>query len=275
MTSKPATNQRSPGVVARALDALQAQGRCLVTAAELAQNTGITLAATKQQLQHLTKMHVQLVGKPTAYLLTPPEYRSRGAPPVSWWLDAYLRLKNQPYYVGLLSAAESYGSSQQAVQVTQVLTTRPTGPIELGLVRVEFYVKKNLVQTLVRQPAGMRAPLAVSSPETTVLDLIAYSHRIGGIGRAAQVISGMKPSLTLQGLRAALQAEPDTAVKQRLGYLFHVLGWDAMATEVARFFTKRLAAVVLQPRTDSQRDRSSIERPWYVIDNIDLKGRLE
>ena len=140
--------------------------------------------------------------------------------------------------------------------------------------RVEFYVKKNLVQALVRQPPGMRAPLAVSAPETTALDLIAYSHRIGGIGRAAQVIAGMKSSLTLQGLRAALQAEPDTAVKQRLGYLFHVLGWDAMAAEVARFFTKRLAVVALQPRTALPRDRSSIERPWYVLDNIDLKARL-
>ena len=113
----PPTPQRSPGAVARALDALQAQGRCLVTASELAKITGISLAATKQQLQHLTQRHVQLVGKPTAYLLTPLEYRSRGAPPVGWWLEAYLRMRNQPYYVGLLSAAEFYGSSAQAVQV--------------------------------------------------------------------------------------------------------------------------------------------------------------
>ncbi len=259
--------------VDRMLDELQAQGLSLVTIDELARGTGLTLVATRRQMEHLSHRYARIQGKPAAYLLVPPEHRSRGAPPVTWWLDAYFRLRNQPYYIGLLSAAEIHGSSQQAVQVTQVLTVKPMRPIEVGILRLEFYVKKNLTQTPVMQPPGLHAPLAISSPEATALDLIAYSHRIGGIDRAAHVIAGMKPSMTIAGLSKALRAETESAVKQRLGYVFQVLGWEKQATEVQRHLTGKLTPAVLQPRAETL--RGAMVLPWRVIDNVDLKDRLE
>ena len=76
----------------------------------------------------------------------------------------------------------------------------------------------------------MPAPLAVSSPEATVLDLIAFSDRIGGIRRVTDVIADLKGVINLVGLRAALRAETQTSIKQRLGYVLSILGLDRMAS---------------------------------------------
>ena len=261
------------GVVDALLDDRQAQGRSLVTIDELAEHSGLSLVAVRRQMEHLAHRHVRIQGKPAAYLLVPPEYRSVGAPPVKWWLDAYCRLRNQPYYLGLLSAADMHGSSHRAVQVTQVLTVRPMRQITVGRLRVEFFVKKDLQQTPVMQLPGQRARLAVSSPEATALDLIAYYHAIGGVVRAAEVIAGMKSSMTVRGLRTALQAESQSAIKQRLGYVFQILGWKSFAAEVQRHLSRKLAPAVLQTR--APRLRGEIALPWNVIDNIDLESNLE
>ena len=261
------------GVVDALLDDRQEQGRSLVTIDELAGRSGLSLVAVRRQMEHLAHRHVRIQGKPAAYLLVPPEYRSVGAPPVKWWLDAYCRLRNQPYYLGLLSAAEMHGSSHQAVQVTQVLTVRPMRQITVGMFRIEFFVKKDLQQTPVMQLPGQRARLAVSTPEATAMDLIAYYHAIGGVARAAEVIAGMKSSITVRGLRTALKAESESAIKQRLGYVFQTIGWEAMAAEVQRHLGHKLAPAVLQPRAATR--HGPINLPWNVIDNIGLKNQLE
>jgi hypothetical protein len=48
-----------------------------------------------------------------------------GAPPVAWWLDDYFNWLGHPYYLALQSAAGTYGSTPQALQVTQVMTDSP------------------------------------------------------------------------------------------------------------------------------------------------------
>ena len=120
---------------------------------------------------------------------------------------------------------------------------------------------------------GQRTRFAVSSPEATALDLIAYYHAIGGVVRAAEVIAGMKSSITVRGLRSALQAESQSAVKQRLGYVFQILCWKNLAAVVQHHLSSELALAVLQTRAPTL--RGEIALPWKVIDNIDLESNLE
>ena len=230
----------------------------------------MTPLAVRRQLEHLSPRIERLPGRPSAYLLVPPEHRARGAPPLAAWLDAYFRLRDQPYYLGLLSAAALHGSSGQAVQVAQVLTTAPMRPIDIGRLRVDFHVKSHLTGTPLSVLPGMPAPLAVSSPEATALDLVAFSHRIGGIRRAAEVIADLIGAMSLVGLRAALRAELQTAVKQRLGYVLMVLGLDRMAEEVRKCLPERLATARLQTRAANSQQASEPRLPWMVLDNVGL-----
>lgn len=268
-TSADSRARRSRGLVARLLDHREAQGLVLFTAGELAEEGQLSLLAVKRQLAHLGARVVRLPGRPEAFLLVAPEHRERGAPPVLWWIGAYMQLRLQPYYVGLLSAAELHGSSQQAVQVVQVLTNKATRPIYLGRLRVEFHVKKEVEVTPTIQPPGMHSPVAVSTPEATAVDLIEYSHRIGGIARAADVISGMAPVLTVAGLREALARDPRHPAHQRLGYVLQTLGLkESLIKEVMRHLPKLRRPVPLQ--TQLQCTVESVIEPWQVIDNVGL-----
>ena len=263
---------RRRGFAEQFLEHSQARGEFIVSVDQLAQAGQMTHVAVRRQLEHLSHRVRHLPGRPSAYIIVPPEHLARGAPPVAAWLDAYFRLRGQPYYVGLLSAAALHGSSSQALQVTQILTTKPRRPMDLGRLHVDFYVKKHLRQTPLSTLAGMPAPLAVSSPEATVLDLIAFSDRIGGIRRVTDVIVNLKGMISLVGLRAALHAETQTSIKQRLGYVLSILGLDRMAEEVRRSLPKRLAVVPLQTQAPVAQRGNDARQPWMVLDNVGLEN---
>jgi len=56
------------------------------------------------------------------WLIVPLQHAASGAPPLETWLDRYLsKTLGIPYYVALLSAAETYGASPYAVMATQVM----------------------------------------------------------------------------------------------------------------------------------------------------------
>ena len=278
MTNSPpkpseAQAQGTRGSVARLLDSAQARGRLVVSVDELANACNLSAIAVKRQIAHLADRVVRLPGRPACYLIVPPEHRDRGAPPIDQWLGAYFRLRGEPYYIGLLSAAALHGSSQQAVLVTQVITSCSMRPIELGRVRIEGHVKAGVGATPLTE-LRLASPMAVSSPEATALDLVAFNASVGGIVRAAQVIFGLLPAMDIAGLKKALAAETTTTTKQRLGYILETIGASKLARIVAANLPERTARILLQPWAVSTKDRPGAVLPWNVMDNINLSKEL-
>lgn len=259
---------RAHGVVSRLLDEFQGRGRLVASQPELVALSGLTTLAVKRQLEHLADRVVRLPGRPSCYLVVPPEYRLRGAPPIAYWLADYCRLRQQPYYVGLLSAAALHGSAQQAVQVTQVMTTVPTRALDVGNLHIEFHVKQRLLDTPLSTIKGLAAPLAVSSPEATALDLLAFQHCVGGVARAADVIAGLLPVMTVEGWRRALPLAP-VVVRQRMGYVLDTLSANRFAKLIQTSLPSKLRTVLLQTATPTM--SSCGQQPWQVDDNIGLK----
>ena len=259
------------GRVARFLDDLQARGDLVVSVEEAAKRSTLTRIAAQRQLERLAPRTTRLPGRPSAFLIVPPEHRLRGAPPVAAWLDEYFRAQDQLYYVGLLSAAALHGSSNQAVQVTQVLLRRPRRPIVVGKIHLDFYVKSKLESTPLTEIPGLPAPLAVSSPEATALDLIAFSHRLGGIERAIEVIKGLEGAMTVPGMRSAIRAGVPVTVMQRIGYVFEILRFDSLAHFVQRALPTRFPPALLQAH--GQRAQGPAREPWAIVDNLKLHRR--
>jgi len=264
------------GAVSRLLDTALGSGVRLIALDELARDAGLTPLAVRRQLARLGARAVRVPGRPAAALILSPEDAANGAPPAAAWLDAYFRVRNEPYYVGLLSAAALHGYSAQAVQVTQVLVTRSARAIVLGRVGLHFFVKKDVAATPRIELPGLLAPLAVSTPEATALDLIAFQSRLGGIERVTEVIAGLLPRMTISGLKSALRAEPALAVRQRLGYVLEVLGRERLAATVRASLTGRLTPVRLKPegRSGAPPRSPDLKEPWAVYDNVALaRGR--
>jgi hypothetical protein len=264
-----ATKGPTRGRVARFLDDLQARGDLVVSVDEAAKQNVLTRIAAQRQLERLAPRATRLPGRRSAFLIVAPEHRLRGAPPVAAWLDEYFRAQGDLYYVGLLSAAALHGSSNQAVQVTQVILRQPRRPIVVGKIHLDFYVKSKLELTPLTEIPGLPAPLAVSSPEATVLDLIAFSHRLGGIERALEVIQGLEGALTAAGMRSAIRAGVPVTVLQRIGYVFEMLRFDSLADIVQRALPKRFPPALLQ--THGQRAAGPAREPWAIVDNVQLR----
>jgi hypothetical protein len=130
-------------------------------------------------------------------------------------------------------------------------------------------VKSKLERTPLTEIAGLPAPLAVSSPEATALDLISFSHRLGGIERVLEVIQGLEGTMTGTGMRSALRAGVPVTVLQRIGCVFEKLKFDSLADIVQRALPQRFPPALLQAH--GQRAAGPAREPWGIVDNVHLR----
>ena len=190
-----------------------------------------------------------------------------GAPPVTDWLDDYFKWLGQPYYLALQSAAGIYGASPQAIQETQIIASLPRREMVIGRIRVRFFVKSSMAKSLTQQLANAHAPLTVSTPETTVFDLIRYVPSLGGIERAVETIEPLLPLIKAKLLKQMLEAKGETATAQRLGFILNELGANSFATIVKAWLPPSLQLVPLSTHVKSADTDCPISRDWGIIHN--------
>jgi hypothetical protein len=241
-------------------------GRVAFSLEELTQESGLSVIAAKFQLLRLRDKIVRVSPRQPFFLIVSPEHRNLGAPPATWWLQDYFNWLDRPYYLALQSAASSFGSNPQALQVTQVMTNRPSRAIKVGRMQIRFFVKRGMERTPTQQPAGAVAPLCVSTPEATAYDLIRYATSIGGIERAAETIRPLLPLLRARELKSVLDSEDESAVAQRLGLVIEASGCKSLAKVVRDWLPDKLTPVMLSP-TQGRRDTIPLVERWQVFNN--------
>lgn len=257
---------RRIGAAEAFIDARMALGRVAFPLADLTKETGLSAIAAKRQLSRLRDKVVRVSPRQPFFLIVGPEHRAMGAPAATWWLQDYFAWLGRPYYMALQSAASSFGSNPQALQVTQVMTDRPCRPIKLGRILVRFFVKRGITQTPIQQLARAVAPLCISTPEATAFDLIRYAASIGGIERAAETIGPLLPVLRARELKRVLEAENEPAIAQRLGFVIEAVGAKKLAQVIYDWLPDKLVTVPLSPLKSKRRILPVVER-WQVLNN--------
>jgi hypothetical protein len=264
MYSNNSNTGRQNGAAAAFVEDRLAKGRVAFAMTELVAETSLSVIAANNQIRRLRE-RVRRVTRPQAFfLVVDPAHRAIGAPPLEWWLDEYFNWLGHPYYLALLSAAESHGGAPQAVQVHQVMTDAPRREVSVGRIRVRFFVKQGIEDTPVDQPAGAYAPLRVSTPEATALDLVSYASRIGGIERVHETLISLLPFMRVGKLRRALEAERSTTSAQRLGYLLERAGADRLAQVAHERLPAKTAWCSLRPGRPTQPGVHRSQR-WRVL----------
>ncbi|MCU0771907.1 MAG: type IV toxin-antitoxin system AbiEi family antitoxin [Verrucomicrobia bacterium] len=261
-----ASELRRIGAAEAFCDARLALGRVTIVLEDLVKETGLSAIAAKRQLSRLRGKVVRVSPRQPFYLIVSPEHRSMSAPPTNWWLQDYFHWLGRPYYLALQSAASSFGSNPQALQVTQVMTNRPCRTIKVGRIQVRFFVKRGIERTPTQQPAGAVAPLLVSTPEATAYDLVRYATSIGGIERAAETIRPLLPLLRSRELRRVLDAENEPAVAQRLGFVIEACRNKSLAKVVRAWLPDELTPVTLSP-AKGKHDNLPLVKRWQVFNN--------
>ena len=215
--------------LSRYVSSLLSSGRTVFTAEEAEQTLGVGHGAFLDAAERLQRRKALVNPRQGFYVVVPPQYASWGAPPPAWYIDALMRHESQAYYVGLLKAAELHGATHQAVMEFQVISAKRFPKIRVGRNLIVFYFRKEL--EAVTEGIGGRktdtGTMKISSAALTALDLLRYPQASGGIDNVATVLSDLGQRIDPDQL-AALSAQVERPVVQRLGHLLEHLGHDAL-----------------------------------------------
>jgi predicted transcriptional regulator of viral defense system len=179
------------------------------------------------------------------WLIVPLQYAAAGAPPLETWLDRYMgKTLGIPYYVALLSAAETYGASPYGVMVTQVMVPERRRPITVGRHEVVFHTCSRIEHMPTRWHETSDGRFKVGTPELTALELVQRETAVGGMARQREVLRALWPSCTPRSLSEALEALQEVATAQRLGALLALDNQDVLASRVCKWLSDKTLRII-------------------------------
>jgi hypothetical protein len=261
------------------VDDQQGRARYAFSGAELT-GLGLSTSARYAALQRLERAgRIRKVGQRHGlWLIVPAEYRAVGAPPAAWVLEDVMAALGAPYYVGLRSAAEWLGATHHAVQVLQVVVGRQLRRFDIGRERLQFVEKRTAAATPTLLLTGQAAPVRVSTPGATALDLVRFMNASGGLNAVAAVLAQIAGRCTPEDLRLALDSAADAPSAQRLGFLLTRLEHPRLAATVAAWLRGRgTRAVPLElgrTREPAGRGRAEVDAKWRVVMNAEVDPSL-
>jgi predicted transcriptional regulator of viral defense system len=253
-------------------DWLLARGRHWVTTSEAAALLEIPEAHVSPTLARWQQQGRLFSPTKGLYVLIPAEFRLWGAVPAAHFIDPLMRHLGHPYYVCRLSAAEVHGYAHQRPQVFQVMTTARLRDRTFGRVGIEFSISRHAGERPAVEVNTPTGTMRVSTPETTVLDLVARPSESGALSNVATIIGEMLDdgALDIAQLSTVAMGYP-TSVVQRTGWLIDFMaGYMGVGadTDTLHELANPNRAVLLDP--SGTRDGPTDER-WDVIVNEDIQ----
>lgn len=251
---------------------LASSGRYHFNSSDAQDALNVSADAAKLALNRLAKQG--LVASPARgfYVIVPPEYQSLGCLPADQFIPALMKKLGQSYYMGLLSAAQYHGAAHHRPQEAQVMLAKSRRPIVAGAVRVAFIVRKQIAEVSVQPFNTPRGTVLVSTPEATAVDLVGYSHHVGGLDQVATVLGDLAEMLNPEKLVLAAQTAP-TPWAQRLGYLLEKVDAVEQAAPLKSYVHARARQTVALVPTTSH-EGAYRDDGWKLIVNAEVEAEF-
>lgn len=266
-----APQEPSPKTLPQYVDRLQQSGRYVFTRERALNDLSLSPVAVKRAAERLIGQGRLIAPRRGFFVIVPLEYKSAGALPPSWFIDELMRFHQQPYYVGLLSAAALHGAATQQPQEFQVFTNQQLRPAVVGRSRIRFLLKKNAERTPTVAIKTETGSMQVSTPEATVIDLVRYPGHAGGWNNIAEVISDLAEKIDPGRLAEAARIQKDTSAAQRAGFLLeHVGAADRAGPLAAWVEAKRPRTVPL--RADREAAGAPKDQRWRLLVNEKIEA---
>lgn len=250
------------------IEDLQARGRYSFSYPTLLTKTGKSEKAVERALSRLRQRGAIAAPRKGFYVIVPPEYRVSGCLPATWFIDDMMKVVGEPYYVGLLSAAELYGAAHHHPQEFQVVTLRSHRALKCGRIRIHFFSKRHWNKTLAIKHKTRTGYMQVSTPEATALDLVRYSFELGGLSSVAVVLSELTKHIQPTKLVRAAKAF-DLSVVQRLGFVLDKINERKLSDPLSRWLLERRPRLVLL-RSNGSPGSAVIDDRWRIKVNEEI-----
>ena len=255
-------------IVMRARDyirELAASGRHILTTADAVDAIGGKPDAVRAQLRRLGEQGHLAQPVRSFRVIVPPEYLRLGCLPAEQFIDPLMEFLGEPYYVGLLSAAERHGAAHHRPQITQVVVRKNRAPVSCGVVRVVFIARADLGQMPVSRLNTPRGAVSYSTPEVTGLELVGYPGHAGGLDNVATVLVELAEQMRRDSLRNVAQRCP-VSWAQRLGYLLELVGQQSLAQALRPIVRDRARSYTPLRRAAATAGGQRV-REWKLIVN--------
>lgn len=251
-------------------EGLQANGKFSFTREEAIKALKISDNAFRLASLRLTRQTRILKVRNNFYIIIPPEYRATKGLPPTFYIDDLMKFCQQPYYIGLLSAAAMYGAAHQSPQELQIVTSNSLPLLRPGKARIRFVTKKNMQKTPVQQMKVSTGYVQVSTPEATVFDLVKYAKFVGYLNNIATVLMELAEKIDPKKLLQSAKMQPEISTIQRLGYLLDQFCKSVSTKELHAWLkTKKPKFIFLQP--DKRSGTLRTDKKWSIIVNTEVE----
>ena len=248
------------------VDHLQGQGRYSFSSLEAKHAMKASSGALRKALWRLEEKKRIRKARRGFYVIVPLEYSRTRILPAEWFIADLMKYLNQPYYVGLLSAATIHGASHQQPQEFQVVVPEAERDILIEGLRIRFFKKANMKASPATKSKTPTGYMRISDPAVTAIDLVAYADRVGGLDRVATVLQELSEKITPDMLVDASDRERCIAYIQRLGWLLERLQQSDLVARLSDWISKKHPSRTLldpaSPRKGFRRDAR-----WNVVAN--------
>lgn len=184
-------------------------------------------------LSRLVKRKVLALLAKGFYCVIPTQYAMQGILPPSYYVNQLMMHYDKPYYVGLLSAAVFWGAAHQRPQQFSIITIPPK--FQRSYNRNNFllwFYRQSIPYEFLLEKNTETSTVKYSNAELTAIDLVQFEQYIGGLSRAATVLSELLEFTDFTGASKALFSYTTLSTIQRLGYIVDVVLEDKEQADI-------------------------------------------
>lgn len=255
------------------IDRLRSEGKYSFTSGELRNQYQFSPEAIKKSLQRLRRKKKIVQVRKEFYVVVPPEYRSTGIIPPSFFIPDIMKFIDRDYYVGLLNAASYFGAGHQQPQEHYIITVPPTiRPITTHSIKINFCKKQSWDKRFVINQKTEAGYLKISSPELTALDLVYYQDRVGGLNRVSTVLQKLSDQIKPNALRDCSKSYNIITVVQRLGFLLETVSEKSdLVKPLKKFLHDNKSFPLLLSTKGPKAKYLRIDNDWNILANVTVE----
>lgn len=238
---------------------------------EIAQETTGSSNSLKFELLRLSDKGEIVNLRKGFYLIITPRYSSAKKLPIQLYCEKLFNHLNKNYYVGLFSAAKFHGAGHQQVQRDYLITEKPKlNNISKNTLDIRFFTATKWSDKNIQQKKSDAGIFKLSSPALTIVDLIHYQTKLGGINRMLATIEELTEELTESDLSELLSWYPNKSTLQRFGFLLEELDVKEEFQEMiySELKVKNFFPVLLSPK--SNKKPGAVDNKWKVDVNVNV-----